>query len=105
VWQSWTQRSSRKRIQDAPLYSAPLEINTSTIHSVILEQVLVWCPRLSSTSSSTLPWFQHLCVSNWQINQFATHQESPRMFLWKSESFWCKLISWYWICTQTLGFH
>jgi hypothetical protein len=32
------------------------------------------------TNSRTLPWFQHQCVSNWQINQFASHQESLRMF-------------------------
>jgi hypothetical protein len=37
VRQTWIHHPSRKRIQDAPLQSAPLEISTSTMHSVILE--------------------------------------------------------------------
>jgi hypothetical protein len=49
---SWINYQRRRKIQDAPLLIAQLEINISTMHYVTLEQVSVWC-RLQSVTSLT----------------------------------------------------
>jgi hypothetical protein len=50
------------------------------MHCVTLEQVFVWCPRRSLTTSVIQRWSQHQCAYNWPINQFATLWELLKTF-------------------------
>jgi hypothetical protein len=54
----------KKKDQDAPLLIAQLEINTSTMRCVTLEQLSVWCLRQSSTNFIIQDLSQHQCAYN-----------------------------------------